>query len=117
MQRAFSILHKEEWFKAAGGRYRDALNDGYMTCCESPLGLSSLIEEAREILAKAKERCKPKLTLAMFSGGNDSTLSTLLCKVSPIGLKSYLSYPLYRFRCLRLPLLLQGESHWDSKIP
>ena len=41
---------------------------------------AELIEEAREILAKAKERVKPKLTLAMFSGGNDSTTMLRLVK-------------------------------------
>lgn len=39
-----------------------------------------LIEESNEILAKAKERFKPKTTFALFSGGNDSTTMLRLVK-------------------------------------
>lgn len=39
-----------------------------------------LIEEARELLAKAKERFTPKMTLGLFSGGNDSTAALWVVK-------------------------------------
>lgn len=39
-----------------------------------------LVSEALEILAKAKEQFKPRITVAMFSGGNDSTTATYLVR-------------------------------------
>jgi 3'-phosphoadenosine 5'-phosphosulfate sulfotransferase (PAPS reductase)/FAD synthetase len=50
------------------------------TMIYSSLTNIELVEEAHEIIAKAKERCKPTLTLAMFSGGNDSTTMLRLVK-------------------------------------
>ncbi len=44
------------------------------------LSAPGLAEESLEILANAKERFSPKLTLAMFSGGNDSTTLLRLVK-------------------------------------
>ncbi len=44
------------------------------------LNAHELAEEAGELLAKVKEQVKPKLTLALFSGGNDSTAMLSLVK-------------------------------------
>jgi len=42
--------------------------------------LPELIEEAHDILARAKERFKPRATYALFSGGNDSTAMLSIVK-------------------------------------
>jgi 3'-phosphoadenosine 5'-phosphosulfate sulfotransferase (PAPS reductase)/FAD synthetase len=78
-----------------------------------------LIEEAHEILAKAKERFKPVATYALFSGGNDSTAMLRIVKDhvdaavhirTGIGIESTFDHVRQTCEAWRVPLMVL-ETH------